>query len=125
MSGSDLRSMSGGHRLVLVGVEPAMTGHERLCAVFPAEEPAAEDVLLLPLETGRSANQVLLEAEKLYLRDADGASVWTVLGRRALSDRESNELDRQSLAPLGTSLDVLRLGRPGRSVPRPDRTNER
>ena len=92
---------------VLISATPDPTGHERLVIAF-----RDGDDLFIPLDSGRPANQELLDAPQLYVRESnnpDQYGIYAVESHRPISAEDRQRLERYARRPISVTTEVLHV----------------
>lgn len=93
--------------IVLISSSPEPTGHERLVMAF-----RDGDDLFIPLDSGRAANQELLDAAQLYVRESDNQShygIYAVDNHQVIEDADRQRLEALTKRPLSVTTEVLHV----------------
>lgn len=100
-------ALRGAPQTVLVSTSAKATGHERVVVAF-----RDGDDLFIPLDNGRPANQDLLHATELYVRetdDADHCTAYRVAEHHRITDVDRARLEGLTNAPLSDTTEVLHV----------------
>lgn len=100
----------GRFETVLLSAVRHRTGRERIVLAFRTSED-----MYIPLDGGRKANQELLNASQLFVRqtdDHDQCEIYQVRGHWPISRADREHLDAHVYLPIGETTDVLHLTGP-------------
>jgi nucleotide-binding universal stress UspA family protein len=92
---------------VLISTSPEPTGHERLVVAF-----RDGDDLFIPLDSGRPANDELINAEQLYIREVhnqDQYGIYAVEDHAVISTSDRQRLERYAHRAISVTTEVLHV----------------
>lgn len=100
-------ALSGEPQTVLISTSAQATGHERIVVAF-----RDGDELFIPLDNGRPANQDLLDAATLYVRETDDPDHYTayrVAEHHPITAPDRARLERLTARPISETTEVLHV----------------
>lgn len=92
---------------VLISTSSEPTGRERIVLAF-----RDGDDLFIPLDSGRAANQELIDADQIYVREVDNQdqyAIYVVADHRAVTTRDRQRLESFAHRPISVTTEVLHV----------------